>query len=275
MANNPLQQFYRQPKIYIPLPSKGIYNKLGSISGDPTHLSIYSMTGMDEILMKTPDALLAGESTAKLFESCCPGIKDGWEVTSLDTDLLLVAIRIATFGNVLEITHRCPQCGSQNDYDVDLGTVIDHFATCNFENTVETHGLIIKLQPLTYKQSTNFSLVNFKLQQRLAASDSDADDHKSTVSQLFIELGVLQTEIYSASIESIDTGTAVVTESHFIREWIENCDRDIINELRTQFNKNKDIWKIPEVDVVCSGANCKYESKLSIDLDQSSFFAPA
>lgn len=275
MAQNPLQQFYRQPKIYVPLPSKGIYNKLGSISGDPTHLSVYSMTGMDEILMKTPDALLSGESTAKLFESCCPGIKDGWEVTTLDTDLLLTAIRIATFGNVLELTHNCPKCGTQNEYDADLGTVVDHFSNCKFNNTLETSGLIIKLQPLTYRQSTNFSLENFKLQQRLAGANLDTDEHKQIVKQLFLELGKLQTDIFSASIESIDTGTVVVTEQQFIREWIENCDRDIINVIRIRFNENKDVWKIPDIKVVCSNQSCGHQSELSIDLDQTTFFAPA
>lgn len=275
MAQNPLQQFYRQPKIYVPLPSNGIYNKLGSISGDPSHMSIYSMNGMDEILMKTPDALLTGDSTAKLFESCCPGIKDGWEVTSLDADLLLTAIRIATFGNVLEVTHTCPKCGTENDYDIDLSTVIDHFGACKFENTIETAGLIIKLKPLTYKQSSDFSLRNFSLQQRLAATNTDNDDHKTILSGLFVELGVLQTDIYSVSIESIDTGTIVVSEPHFIREWIENCDREILNVIRTQFNKNKEIWKIPEVSVICSNDACNRNSTISVDLDHTNFFAPA
>lgn len=275
MAQNPLQQFYRQPKVYIPLPSKGLYNKLGSISGDPLHLSIYSMTGMDEILMKTPDSLLSGESTAKLFESCCPGIKDGWEVTTLDTDLLLTAIRIATFGNELEVTQTCGQCGQENDYDINLTTVIDHFARCEFNNTIEANGLIIKMQPLTYRQSTGMALRNFKLQQQMAGANTDSDEHKKIISQLFKDLGVLQTDIYAASIESIDTGTVVVTEQQFIHEWVENCDREMLNHIRVHVNKNKELWKIPDVSVICSNPSCNHQTKLSIDLDQSNFFAPA
>ena len=81
MAQNPLQQYYRQPKVFIPLPSGGIYNKLGTLSGDVSHMPIYSMTGMDEIIVKTPDALLSGKSTVSIIESCCPTVKNGWEVT--------------------------------------------------------------------------------------------------------------------------------------------------------------------------------------------------
>ena len=57
MAQNPLQQYFRQPKIFIGLPSKGIFNKVGSVQGDVTHMPVFGMTGMDEILLKTPDAL--------------------------------------------------------------------------------------------------------------------------------------------------------------------------------------------------------------------------
>ena len=96
MGNNPLQQFFRQPKIYISLPSLGIYTIPGVIQGDVSNLPIYGMTGMDEILMKTPDALMTGESTVKVIESCCPVIEDAWDLCLLDLDIILTAIKIAT-----------------------------------------------------------------------------------------------------------------------------------------------------------------------------------
>lgn len=276
MAQNPLQDFYRQPKIYVSLPSKGIYNKLGSISGDPTHMPIYGMTGMDDIIMKTPDSLLSGDSSVKLIESCCPSIKDGWEVTTLDTDLLLTAIRIATYGNVLEVVHTCSQCKSENDYDIELGTVIDHFNTCVYDNTIEIDNLTIKLQPLTYRQTNDFSLKNFRMQQRMASTPREpAEEYKEVVKEMFIELGKMQNEIYSASIESIDTGKIVVTEQEFIKEWLDNCEKHVFNLIKEKFDENKARWKIPAVDVICSNLECNHKSKVSIDLDQTNFFDPA
>ena len=77
MSNsNPLQQFFRQPKIYISLPSKGVYYPPGVFQGDYSNVPIMSMTGMDEIIMKTPDALFNGEAAYKVIESCCPFIKN-------------------------------------------------------------------------------------------------------------------------------------------------------------------------------------------------------
>jgi len=80
MATNPLKQFFRQPKIFIKLPSKGIFNNPGTLQGDLDKMPVFGMTGMDEILMKTPDALLNGESTVRLMQSCCPSITDGWDI---------------------------------------------------------------------------------------------------------------------------------------------------------------------------------------------------
>ena len=54
MATNPLQKYFRQPKIFIKLPSGGIFSKPGTIQGDITHMPVYGMTGMDEIIIKTP-----------------------------------------------------------------------------------------------------------------------------------------------------------------------------------------------------------------------------
>lgn len=276
MAQNPLQEFYRQPKIFVSLPSKGIYNQLGTISGDPTHMPVYGMTGMDDILMKTPDALLSGDSSVKLIESCCPSIKDGWGVTTLDVDLLLTAIRIATYGNELEIVHTCANCGTENDYDIDLGTVIDHFNTCVYNNIINIGNLTIKLQPLTYRQTTEFSLRNFKMQQQLAATPKEPiEEYKKVVDELFFELGKMQNEIYASSIESVDTSKVVVTEREFIDEWLQNCEKQVFNVIKEQFDKNKALWKIPSVKVICSNLECNHEASVSVDLDQANFFDPA
>jgi hypothetical protein len=275
MSQNPLQSFFRQPKIYVSLPSKGIYNKLGSFQGDPTNVPIFSMTGADEILMKTPDALYSGEATVKLFESCCPAIKDGWEISSLDSELLLTAIRIATNGNKLALVHQCPHCGELNDYDADLSIIVDHYASCKYENKIVMKDFTIKLQPLTYRENNDFSQRNFKIQQRLRSIENltDEDRKKEIINNVYKELSIIQNEIYTACIESIDIGTAMVTEKEFILEWIQNSDKSIIDAIKVIFNKNKELWKVPTVKVKCF--DCNKDSELLIELDQSNFFGNA
>ena len=222
MADNPLQKYFRQPKIFINLPSKGIYNTPGSFHGEVTDIPIFGMTGMDEIVIKTPDALLSGESTVKVLESCCPSIKDGWSVSSLDTDMLLTAIRIATYGNNMAVAKTCAKCKEENEYDINLSTVIDHFNNCKFDNKVVLKEFVVKLQPLTYKQTTEFSQKNFQIQQKLSQSEKIQDDNekKKFISDLFQELAQLKNEIFAASIDSVDIGDTVVTERDYISDWL-------------------------------------------------------
>jgi len=70
MVQNPLQQYFRQPKIWVGLPSNGVYSESGTFDGDVSNMPIFGMTGMDEIILKTPDALITGESTIKIIQSC-------------------------------------------------------------------------------------------------------------------------------------------------------------------------------------------------------------
>lgn len=61
--NNPLQQYFRRPAIYIKLPSDGRYYSDGILSMPENHeLPVYPMTAIDEITAKTPDALFNGTS---------------------------------------------------------------------------------------------------------------------------------------------------------------------------------------------------------------------
>ena len=275
MSQNPLQQFFRQPKIYISLPSNGVFNQPGVIQGEASNMPVYGMTGMDEILIKTPDALYSGETTVKVIESCCPAIKNGWDVSNLDVDLILTAIRIATFGNLMEVEHVCPGCKTTNDYTLELSKLIDHYTNCKFENKIVLKDLVIKIQPLNYKQLTEFSIKNAQLQQRIRQADKIENDEEraTTMNALFKDIALVQNEALALSIESVEVGNTVVTERSYIVEWLENCDKIIFDSLKEHLNKNKVAWESPTHPVACP--ECGQESAITIEMDNASFFASA
>jgi hypothetical protein len=275
MANNPLQQYFRQPKIFISLPSQGIYNKPGSISGDVARLPIFGMTGMDEILMKTPDALLAGESTAKVINSCCPSINDPWDLSSLDTDIMLTAIRIATYGGIINISNECSNCKTPSEYELELSKLIDHYTSCKYDNKLVLDELTVILKPLCYKQTTDFSIRNFQLQQQLTqiSSIENTDERAAEMNRIYQQLATLRNDVFAENIESVDTGKVVVVERAFIVEWLNNVDRSVIAAITAHIESNQKTWQAPAHKVKCD--NCGHEDALAIDLDQSNFFVNA
>lgn len=276
MANNPLQQYFRQPKIYLNLPSNGSYNKPGSIQGDTTNMPVFGMTGMDEILVKTPDALISGESTVKIVESCCPNIKDGWEVSTLDAESIFTAIRIATYGNKLSVSHVCPSCNTENDYDLDLNFIIDFYSGKKYDNKIViSDELTVKTQPINYRQLTDLNIKTFKLQQKLnqAFEIKDEEEQRAVVRELFVELAETQAHLYFQSVESVELQNTIVTDRDHINEWLKNCDKSIIDKIKSHIETTRTNWRVPSFPVKCE--ECGAENSISIDLDQSNFFDEA
>lgn len=271
--SNPLQKYFRQPKLFITLPSKGAFYTAGSFEGDPTNVPVFAMTGMDEIIMKTPDALFSGEATVNLIQSCCPSIKDAHKVPSLDVDALLVAIRLATYGEHMTIGHSCKNCGEDNEFEISLTSVLDHYQNKEFNNLLQIDDLTLTLRPLTYEEMSHFNIENFKLQKMLnqLVGDTFSDEQRQThLDDIYRKLAAIQLEVFVTSIESIQTPESVVTEKEYIVEWLTNSAKPSYHSVKKKLEENKDYWALPSHKIKC--VSCDHEDSIEVGMDQSSFF---
>ena len=275
MVQNPLQQYFRQPKIWVGLPSNGAYSDPDTFQGDVSNMPVFGMTGMDEIILKTPDALITGESTVKIIQSCCPNIKHAWHISTIDTNLLYAAIKIATYGNNISVNHTCPACSATHEYDVDLNFIVEFYNNCKYNNILKLGDLVIKTKPLTYKQATDIAIKAFKLRQSLGQIEFlETEDEKSVaITKLFGELSLVQNEMYLQSVEQVEIGETIVTEQEFIIDWLKNCEKSQYDSIKEHIEKNRTAWDLPSFPVQCT--DCNTESKIFIELDQSNFFEKA
>lgn len=269
--SNPLQKYFRQPKIFVSLPSKGMFYTDGSLVGDYSSVPIFAMTGMDEIIMKTPDALFSGEATIKLIESCCPYIKNGNSVPSLDIDVLLVAIRMATYGEDMTISHNCKNCGAENEFIIKLPLIIEQYLGKTYDSKLDLGELKINFKPLSYKEMTEFNIENFKLQKMLSQLTAVSDtERQKFLDDIYQNLAQIQVNVFVSSIESIEIPEAVVSDKKFIKEWLSNTTSDFYNLIKEKLDKNKDDWKIKPYSIKCT--ECGTEDSVEITMDQSNFF---
>ena len=268
--NNPLQKYFRQPKIYISLPSKGLYYPPGALKGDYNNMPIFAMTGIDEIMMKTPDALFNGESTVSVIESCCPYITDAGAMPSIDVDAVLAAIRIATFGEDMNIRHICVHCSAENDFDIKLIELIDFYNTVKFNNKVQVGELGITIRPLRYRELTAFNIENFKLRKTLQQISKIEDPDEKMVENVFTQIADIQSSVLLNSIESVQAPDVTVNDPNFIAEWVANSERDLYESIKTALEKNKDTWTMNKKKGICS--ECHGENEFEVVLDQSNFF---
>jgi hypothetical protein len=108
-ASNPLKAFFRQPALYVRLPSNGEGWPPGSLDMPVNReLPVLPMTAMDEITYRTPDALFNGSAVVSVIQSCFPNVKNAWQMPTTDLNTMLAAIRIASYGHDLEIETVCP-----------------------------------------------------------------------------------------------------------------------------------------------------------------------
>lgn len=280
LMQNPLRKHFRQPKIYIKLPSGGKFYGPNDLDMTETgEIPVYAMTAKDEIAFKTPDALLNGQSTVDVIQSCIPNIKNAWAIPSIDIDTLLIAIRIATFGEKMDVTTIVPVIKEARDYTVDLRQLLDEIGNGEFEETLVYEDLIVRLRPLNYKEWTQTAVKTFEEQRifSIVNNQNISDEEKmKTFNSSFKKLTEITVGIILSSIVSIEIDDQIVTDPKMIQEFVENADRAFYEAVSNHIDKQKEIFNIKPRKVITSeedqekGAPESFEMPLVFD--QSHFF---
>ena len=273
---NPLNKYLRQPEIYVKLPSGGKYWPPGSldmpISGE---LPVLPMSTRDEIMVNTPDALLNGEAVVNMIQSCIPNIRNAWAMPSVDLDTVLIAIRIASYGEKMEYTSTCPKCENSDNYEIDLRQFLDMPVDLQgYENAFDYKGITVSLRPLDYNSVNQQNLEQFE-QQRLMTMVNDTTIDEATRQKRFQEIfNILTTYTIQnvvGSIEKLTTpeGITVIDPMH-LKDFVENSERIFFQTLKDKLLDIKNKFPEKTVSTVCD--TCSNEYTIPFTFDQSNFF---
>ena len=279
-GQNPLQKHFRQPKIYMTLPSRGLYYPENSIDiPESGELPVMAMTAKDELALKTPDALLSGQATVDLIHSCIPNIKDAWGMPSLDIDACLIAIRIASNGEHMTISATAPNTKEPLDYTVDLRQVLDRYTNSTFNDTFIFNDLTCKIRPLTYQEFSRVSMQTFEEQRIFALVNNDKIEEDVKLKQFtetFNKIRDITLGMVISSVVSIQVGETIVSDRNHIVEFLENTDKSFFKALQDHIEKQKKEFEVPPMEVrsteeqIKEGAPEKFE--VPIIFDQANFF---
>jgi hypothetical protein len=272
---NPLINFYRQPKIYVRLPSKGEFYEPGSLDlSENGEYPVYAMTAKDELLFKTPDALLNGTSTVELIKSCIPAILNPWVMPNIDLDFALIAIRIATYGDKMDVGTNCPHCDAENSYDMDLTAWLDIFNNFIYNTDIVVDPLTVHVRPYTYKEVTKTALKSMEQQRifQVINDDTLSDEIKlEKFGASFLKLTELTVDVIADCITAIDTPDGSVSDKAMIKEFISNCSKDIFQKIQDHVVQMKELIEFKAQNVTCG--ECSKPFSLPVTMDQSNFFA--
>ena len=273
MSNNPLQQYFRRPAIYIKLPSLGRYYDDTVIERTETdELPVYPMTTIDEITSKTPDAVFNGHAVVDIIHSCVPNIKNAWKINTIDLDAIIVAIKVASNGEKMEIESVCPSCETDATYDINLINVLSQQKNVDYERTLNLRELEIKFKPITYAEANKNGMAQYELQKFLQdlQQAEESEEKQNMIRETVSKLNEKFSEIVGGTVEYIKTPDLTVYEPEFIKEFLTKCDRNTSTAIREHSVRLKNENQLKPLKIKCM--NCSHEYEQQLVLNISDFF---
>ena len=281
IQQNPLTAFMRQPKIFIRLPSNGEFWSQDSLQvSENGEYPVYSMTAQDELMLKVPDALMNGQAVVDVIQHCMPNIKNAWSVPNIDMDVILIAIRIATYGEKLITPITVGE--TEMEYTVDLRSVLD---SLNSQISWVSHvpvneDLTVFVRPINYKQVTEMANQSFETQKimQIANDDKMPEEEKIAIfKDSFSKLSKVTVGLIAASIYKIDSSNGSTDNPQFIKEFIDNADKEIFTKVQQHIEalkENNSIKPIviPVTDELREQGFVGESVEIPLTFDASAFF---
>lgn len=274
---NPLKRFFRQPSIYIRLPSNGNYWPENSLIMPANgELPVLPMTAVDEITYRTPDALYNGQAVVDVIESCLPNVKNAWYTPGTDLNSLLIAIRIASYGHEMQLESTCPSCNNSSTYELDMRVVLDQIGKPDYEKSLQHDPIEVIFGPMNFQDQNASNIEQFGQQQNIRSiTESDLNDQEKIkrMNATMREITKLTIKALAGNIIAIRTPDSFVTDKQHIQEYLNNCDREVYAKIRDHVIDLRQQTDIKPIKITCD--SCKEIYEQPINLEMSSFFGNA
>lgn len=275
-VGNPLSRYFRQPGLHVQLPTGGAFMPPGTIKltvkGD---LPILPMSAADELLLKSPDALMSGYAIEQLIISCVPDIKAPLEVSQPDLDVLLLAIRAATYGETMPVGAVCPKCKTENSFDCHLPSLMATMRPIPPENPVRlTDEVVVYVRPMNVENAGKIGIASFEETRKAQALDDDKtikpDVMQRALNDSYKRLSLLRVEMTADCIVKIVIPDGEVVDRASIREFLANISQAWVKQIEAKQAEINSLGMDKRIDCTCS--KCKHEWQTTLEFDPASFF---
>jgi len=278
MQENPLIMYNRRPPTYVSLPSGGKhYAQPPKLTVDG-ELAVYPLTAKQELLLKSPDSLLNGESIFQVLRHVTPDIPNPHEVPLCDLEAILIAMRLISYGSNMDVEVPCPKCKKNNTRTVDLQTYVANVKPLQDKYTVKMpNDLVVYLRPRSIKQNIAESLVNLE-QERMVLSVADesksieerTDIYNKSMAYL-TEKSVQNLAGYIYKVDTPDGQT--FSDAEMIYQWVDQISIDEFKLIDAEVKRIDQAGIDTKIKIECENEECKHIFDDRLQFDPSRFFA--
>lgn len=242
----------------VRLPSRGLLYDDGIL--DPNvidgEVQISPMTIRDEIMMRSPDALLSGEAVKKVLGRCAPQILRPLDLHYADLDFIFLALRKVSYGPELEVNykHTCENA-KNHSYVVNIDSKM---RKCEYLDP-----LTVDDQYVLHVDETD-QIVKFKPIRTQDMIDILATQPEKEMTDDEIEHELIK--LATTQIVSVDG----ITDREMILEWAANVPAIVMRSIREKI-EGMDKWGIDyKFGIACR--DCGEIVEADVPLNTVSFF---
>ena len=263
--NNPLAIFQRKPQPLLKLPSNGRWWAPNSLENNSI-IEVLSMTGRDEFMLLNANPILLNSVLVELIQRCIPAVKDAWQMPKVDMDAAIIAIRIASYGNMMKTVHQCPNCKADNIIDVDLHDMIDNITLPDFDQPIYINDdIAFYVKPTTMKDSETIALSQTRrlaLLAEITKQDINQEEQAKLINDNLWQLTDDAVKMMSYNIDRVIAKGAVVSDPQFIQQWIMDADRESYDKINRGINDKLDEYKMPRYSTECSACGTNFQAEI-------------
>lgn len=280
MNDNPLKKYFRQPALYLKLPTQGKWYTPNDIDmSHDSEVAVYGLSALDDIMLNTPDAMLNGLALEKVISNCVPDIKNVKKIFVPDLEAIFLGIKMATNDGKFEVERTCPKCKHENNFEVNCAHILDTISYIDDSDTVVSFNdqLIINIQPYTFEMRQMFMQKQFEEDRTLRLIDEqnknlDEFQKARILAESVEKLSKITFELVSKSIIEVHIKSQNITVSDpmQIAEWLMNINKSQADTIINSVNSLNMIGPNKKVPAVCS--NCNHQWDESLNFDPISFF---
>ena len=277
--DNPLKGYFRQVKTYISLPSSKFEHQhlsaYSDFSNTRKEVGVRAMTGVDELALKNPDALLNGEAIVQVISSCIPEIKDPKKIYINDMNVALAAIKLASVGKHHVMTGTCPACKHQNNFELDLESLIQSTTLLEESYPVKIMDLQVFVKPYTFDGQLRAMALGFEESQTFKIVTGEADLPETqkikALANAFKKLGSLKQDLIFDSVYKVrlPNGDEIVDGKHIV-EFLKNAEFSHLKMLQDKIDEINKIGIDDTLDATCE--SCQHTWKLPVEVNPTNFF---
>jgi hypothetical protein len=273
---NPLAKYFRAPGVSLRLPSMGRFQTPDNVRFTATgEINVLPMRAADEMLLKSPDALMSGLAVEQVLKSCVPDLKDVKQLPSPDVDALLLAIRASTYGSEMTVESECPSCGHENAYAFDINSILDAIEPLAEEYPVRLSDEVMAyLRPFNFEGSTQISMLVFQETRKMQLLERDEgltpDERQKQINTSFQRLNHMNIQLVADCVMKVVVPEATVIERAQVNEFIHNIGKEMFAKLEAQLKGINEAGVNKAHPVEC--VKCGHSWKAIVEFDPASFF---